>query len=150
MVGASLDFQWRRDGGRRLAPRHSCISPTCWSGGVSGEEIGARARHWVIAECCVQAKPIRPCCTCGTLIFVRSTTSSFRMSNELRDRLEQAARQLKLGKNSIITRALEEYLEKLNRGKFLEEARRQSILASTSPDKDEEVWLEHADTTGWK
>jgi ribosomal protein L10 len=72
------------------------------------------------------------------------------MSNELRDRLEQAARQLKLGKNSIITRALEEYLEKLNRGKFMEEARRQSILASTSPDKDEEVWLEHADTTGWK
>jgi predicted transcriptional regulator len=72
------------------------------------------------------------------------------MSNELRDRLEQAARRFKLGKNSIITQALEEYLEKLNRGKFLEEARRQSILASDSPNEDEEVWLEHADTTGWK
>jgi hypothetical protein len=72
------------------------------------------------------------------------------MSNELRDRLEQAARQLKLGKNSIIMRALEEYLEKLNRSKFLEEARRQSILACASPNEDEDVWLDHADTTGWK
>ena len=72
------------------------------------------------------------------------------MSNELRDRLEKTARRLKRGKNSIVIEALEEYLEKLNRVKFLEEASRQSILASTSPTKDEEAWLEHADTTGWK
>ena len=72
------------------------------------------------------------------------------MSNELRDRLEKAARRLKRGKNSLVIEALEEYLEKLNRGKFLEEARRQSILASTSLSEDEDVWLEHADTTGWK
>jgi predicted DNA-binding protein len=81
---------------------------------------------------------------------MRSTTSSFRLSNELRDRLEQAARRLKRGKNSIITQALEEYLENLNRTKFLGEARRQSILASASPSEDEDVWLEHADTAGWK
>jgi hypothetical protein len=68
----------------------------------------------------------------------------------LRDRLEQAARRLKRGKNSIITQALEEYLENLNRTKFLGEASRQSILASTSPSEDEDVWLEHADTAGWK
>jgi hypothetical protein len=68
----------------------------------------------------------------------------------LRDRLEQAARRLKRGKNSIITQALEEYLENLNRTKFLGEARRQSILASASPSEDEDVWLEHADTAGWK
>ena len=72
------------------------------------------------------------------------------MSNELRDRLEQAARRLKRGKNSIVIDALEEYLDKLNRSKFLEEARRQSILASRSPSGDEDVWLEHADTAGWK
>jgi predicted DNA-binding protein len=72
------------------------------------------------------------------------------MSNELRDRLEKAARRLKRGKNSIVTQALEEYLEKLSRSKFLEEARRQSILASTSSNEDENVWLEHADSTGWK
>jgi len=72
------------------------------------------------------------------------------MSNELRDRLEKAARRLKRGKNSLVIEALEEYLQKLNRGKFLEAARRQSILASTSLSEDEDVWLEHADTTGWK
>lgn len=72
------------------------------------------------------------------------------MSNELRDRLEKAARRLKRGKNSIVTQALEEYLEQLSRTKFLEEARRQSILASTSPNPNEEAWLEHADTNGWK
>ena len=82
--------------------------------------------------------------------MVRTTTSSFRMSNELRDRLEEAARRLKRGKNSIVIDALEEYLEKLNHSRFLEEARRQSILASTSSSEDEDVWLEHADTTGWK
>ena len=81
---------------------------------------------------------------------MRTTTSSFRISNELRDRLEKTARRLKRGKNSIVIEALEEYLAKLNRSKFLEEARRQSILASTSRSEDEEVWLEHADATGWK
>lgn len=77
-------------------------------------------------------------------------TVVFRMSNELSDRLRKAGRRLKREKQSLIMEALEEYLRKLNCGKFLEEARRQSILASTCPNKDEEVWLEHADTTGWK
>ena len=72
------------------------------------------------------------------------------MSDELRDRLEQAARRLKRGKNSIVIDALEEYLERLSPSRFLEEARRQSILASASSSEDEDVWLEHADTTGWK
>jgi len=81
---------------------------------------------------------------------VRSTTTSFRVSNELRSHLDQAARQLKLGKNAIITLALEEYLGKLNRQRFLEEARRQSILASTATNEDEAKWSKHADTSGWK
>ena len=57
---------------------------------------------------------------------------------------------LKRGKNSIITEALEEYLDRINQQRFLEEARRQSMLASAAPNRDEDVWLEHADTTGWK
>ena len=72
------------------------------------------------------------------------------MSNELFDRLGKTARRLKREKHSLIKEALEEYLEKLNRTKFLEEARRQSVLASTSPNQDEDVWLEHADATGCK
>ena len=81
---------------------------------------------------------------------VRSTTSSFRISNELRTRLEQTARRLNRGKNAIITLALEEYLDKFNRQRFLEEARRQSILASAASSDDEIQWSKHADTSGWK
>jgi len=81
---------------------------------------------------------------------VRSTTSSFRVSNELRTQLEQAARRLKCGKNAIITLALEEYLDRFNRQRFLEEARRQSILASAASGEDETLWARHADTSGWK
>jgi predicted transcriptional regulator len=81
---------------------------------------------------------------------VRSTTSSFRISNELRTRLERAARRLNQGKNAIITLALEEYLDKFNRQWFLEEARRQSILASAALNEDEIQWAKHADTSGWK
>jgi predicted transcriptional regulator len=81
---------------------------------------------------------------------VRSTTTSFRVSNELRSRLDRAARQLKRGKNAIITLALEEYLDKFNRQRFLEEARRQSILANAATDDDAAQWFKHADTSGWK
>jgi predicted transcriptional regulator len=83
-------------------------------------------------------------------LIVRSTTSSFRISNELRKSLEQAARRLNRGKNAIITLALEEYLAKFNRRRFLEEARRQSILASAETGEDENYWSKHADTSGWK
>lgn len=82
--------------------------------------------------------------------IVRSTTTSFRVSNELRSRLDQAARRLNRGKNAIITLALEEYLDKFNRQRFLEEARRQSILASAATGQDEGQWSKHADTSGWK
>jgi ribosomal protein S21 len=74
----------------------------------------------------------------------------FPITNGLRERFDQAVRRLKRGTNFLITRALREFLEKLNRGKFLEEARRQSTLASTSSNEDEDVWLGHADATGWK
>jgi predicted transcriptional regulator len=68
----------------------------------------------------------------------------------LRTRLEQAARRLNRGKNAIITLALEEYLDKFNRQRFLEEARRQSILASAETREDESYWSKQADTSGWK
>ena len=81
-------------------------------------------------------------------VSVRSVTSSIRISAELRARLEAASQQLQSGKNRIITRALEEYLDKVNRHRFLEEARRQSILASVAAGDDEDLWLKHADMSG--
>jgi hypothetical protein len=68
----------------------------------------------------------------------------------LRSRLDKASRQLNRGKNAIITLALEEYLDKFNRQRFLEEARRQSILATAASDEDATQWSKHADTSGWK
>jgi hypothetical protein len=54
------------------------------------------------------------------------------------------------GKNAIVTLALEEYLDTFNRQRFLEAARRQSILASAVPSEDEMHWVKHADTSVWK
>jgi predicted DNA-binding protein len=81
---------------------------------------------------------------------VRSTTSSFRISTQLRAQLEEAAQRLNRGKNAIIREALEEYLHKINGQRFLEDARKQSMLANAALNEDEEIWLEHADTAGWK
>lgn len=81
---------------------------------------------------------------------MKSSTSSFRISNELRAKLDEAARRLKRGKNAIIVEALQEYLDKVNYQRFLQEARRQSVLASAVSNEDEEFWLDQADTRGWK
>jgi predicted transcriptional regulator len=71
---------------------------------------------------------------------VSSSTSSFRIPDELKARLEQAAEQMKKGKNWIINRALEEYLERHSPEAFRAEARRQSLAASRHKWKDEEFW----------
>lgn len=44
------------------------------------------------------------------------------------------------GKNWIINRALEEYLERHNKTHLRQEAKRQSLLASRKRWKDEGVW----------
>jgi predicted transcriptional regulator len=81
---------------------------------------------------------------------VKSVTSSFRIPEDLRLRLEETARHMKRGKNWIINRALEEYLNQPLRHGFIEEARRQSRLASSAATDDEQFWLERSDAGGWK
>jgi predicted transcriptional regulator len=46
--------------------------------------------------------------------FVPSSTSSFRVPDELKARLEDASRRMKKGKNRILTEALIEYLDRHN------------------------------------
>ena len=65
-------------------------------------------------------------------------------------RLERTARHLKRGKNWILNRALEEYLNREDGEALSAEARRQSLLASSTKTEDERFWETHADTTGWK
>ena len=79
---------------------------------------------------------LRVCYAGGTA----TSTSSFRISDKLRLRLEDAARRMNKGKNWIINRALDEYLERHNRAGLREEARRQSLLASRKRWKDDALW----------
>jgi predicted transcriptional regulator len=81
---------------------------------------------------------------------MRSITSSFRMSPELRKRLEETARTLKKRKNWIIIQALEEYLQKRHRAALAAEARRQSLLASSESAQDEGFWGSQTDARGWE
>ena len=80
--------------------------------------------------------------------FVLSSTSSFRVSDELKARLEDAARRMKKGKNRIITDALREYLDRLGQAGLREEARRQSLIASRAQWKDQDAW-EQAVAEAW-
>lgn len=71
---------------------------------------------------------------------VASSTSSFRISDQLKARLDEAALRLKKGKNWIINQALDEYLSRNSLEALRVEARRQSLLASKKRWKDEKFW----------
>lgn len=77
-----------------------------------------------------------------------SRTSSFRLSDELHDRLDRFARRQRRGKNAVIVRAIENYLDRHERENLATEARRQSLLAS-SHDNDSDRFAQ-ADETGWR
>ena len=78
-----------------------------------------------------------------------SVTTSIRIDQSLAKRLARAAARLSRGKNWIVTRALEEYLVKVNRDDLIAEARRQSRLCARAeggkkslgfPEEDIEEW----------
>ena len=77
-----------------------------------------------------------------------SSTSSFRIADELKARLEETARRMNKGKNWILNRALDEYLSRHSQTNLREEARRQSLLASRKRWKDEKLW-ENATAENW-
>ena len=79
-----------------------------------------------------------------------SQTLSIRASEELLERLGEFARQTNRRRNSVIVRAIEDYLD-LNEIESLKaEARRQSLLVREQQHPEDEAWLElAADDTGW-
>ncbi|MBY0373839.1 MAG: ribbon-helix-helix domain-containing protein [Bryobacteraceae bacterium] len=79
-----------------------------------------------------------------------TSTSSFRIEEDLRIRLEQAARATKRGKNALINEALTEYLNRIDQEAWIAEAQRQSRLVSARMTEDEQFWMEQADLRGWK
>lgn len=81
--------------------------------------------------------------------MIQGITTSIRLPIKLREKLDKVSHALHRGKNWIITKALEEYLSKLNQSNLVEEARRQSILASRKDKKKDHSWENNADTSGW-
>lgn len=83
--------------------------------------------------------------------MMHGVTTSIRLPQKLRIELDEAAHSLHRGKNWIITRALEEYLSKLDLTKLAKEAKQQSILASKADKTDSEnkLWEDNSDTSGW-
>lgn len=77
-----------------------------------------------------------------------SSTSSFRISDELKVRLDSVARRMNKGKNRVITEALQDYLDRHDRIELRQEARRQSLLAGRKPWKDQRAW-ETAAAEAW-
>lgn len=79
-----------------------------------------------------------------------SITTSVRIEEKLAQRLERAAARLSRGKNWIVTKALEEYLAKVNQDDLAAEARRQSALVARAErrKKPDSFWDE--DVPGWK
>ena len=67
-----------------------------------------------------------------------------------RVRLAKTARRLKQPENRIIVEALDEYLRKTSREELAAEARRQSLLVSARPGKDDEFCEKMLDTRGWR
>lgn len=71
-----------------------------------------------------------------------SSTSSFRISDELKAQLEATAHRLNKGKNWIINQALQEYLQRHDHEWLRKEARRQSLLVSKKKWEDADLWEE--------
>ncbi|MGH9648490.1 MAG: CopG family ribbon-helix-helix protein [Bryobacteraceae bacterium] len=69
-----------------------------------------------------------------------SSTTSIRIPDDLKVKLESTSRRLNKGKNWIIKQALAEYLQRHNVDSLRAEARRQSIAASKKKWKDEKFW----------
>jgi predicted DNA-binding protein len=84
-------------------------------------------------------------------IMSRSFTTSIRLTADLRLQLENAAKRLNRDKNWLVSQALTEYLAKLGEDKLVNEAQRQSRLASKADRVNEEsdLWSENQDETGW-
>ncbi|MEX2300209.1 MAG: hypothetical protein WD733_04685 [Bryobacterales bacterium] len=77
-----------------------------------------------------------------------SRTSSFRLSDTLHERLDRFVTRVGRGKNAVIVRAIETYLDQHENQDLAADARRQSLLAQAA-DRDED-WFGQADSSGWK
>ncbi|MEM8868010.1 MAG: ribbon-helix-helix protein, CopG family [Verrucomicrobiota bacterium] len=79
--------------------------------------------------------------------MAESITTSIRLTPKLRRALELKAKKEKRGKNWIISRALEDYLEQDAQAYLAAEAHRQSLIAAQNESED---WSTEADLAQWR
>lgn len=79
--------------------------------------------------------------------MTKGITTSIRLTPETRRELELASRFLNRGKNWIVNEALQTYLARLS--SLMQEAKRQSLLASKNAHAETDLWEQNADTQGW-
>ncbi len=79
-----------------------------------------------------------------------STTTSIRLSKELKRELERKARSTRRGKSWVIKEALELYLLGSSHDTLREEARKQSLAASNRNPADAAWGEQGGDIDGWK
>ena len=77
-----------------------------------------------------------------------SSTTSIRLSDDLRVELEAVSQRLHRGKNWIISEAIRIYLQSFRNPSLEAEAKRQSLLVALK-DKQDTIWEDNADTQGW-
>ena len=81
--------------------------------------------------------------------MTKGITTSIRLELSLSKRLEKAAHNLHRGKNWLISEAVRKYLEQLENPNLVQEARKQSLLASKQKNKDTDLWEINSDQEGW-
>lgn len=79
-----------------------------------------------------------------------SVSTSVRIDQQLAQRLTRAAVRLARGKNWIVTKALEEYLAKVNQDDLAAEARRQSALCARAERRGKGVGFPEEDIKEWR
>jgi predicted DNA-binding protein len=81
--------------------------------------------------------------------MTKGVTTSIRLEPSLSKRLDKAAHNLHRGKNWLISQAVCEYLEQLETPDLIQEARKQSLLASKQKILDDDLWEINSDQEGW-
>jgi predicted DNA-binding protein len=81
--------------------------------------------------------------------MARGITTSIRLTPKTRLELELASRFLKRGKNWIVNEALQAYLTRMSLSSLINEAKKQSLLASKAVRNENNLWEENSDTQDW-
>ena len=81
--------------------------------------------------------------------MTKGITTSIRLELSLSKKLERAAHNLHRGKNWLISEAVRRYLEQLENPSLVQEARKQSLLASKQKNPAADLWEINSDQEGW-